>query len=810
MSKSRTIAANLGTTSGEGDGGVTVYATKENLPTSGLTSGDQAYVSGNRRLYISNGSGWYNVALVNATPSLTIDPTGAITLSTEGTATTITLTATDSDNAVDGLTFSVDSDGSFGGLATVSQDSSVFTITPLSEDSATTTSSTLTFKASDGISFGSGTRTLSLTFATSNSNYITFLAKADTAGTDTQIDASSNASTVGVINTITSTAYTPYHPGGYSTYFDGTGDYLTVPGSTDFDFGTNAFTVEWWQYWNGNNGNGYTTLYSNNYTQSGGIVIQTDNNVNKYITYLNGTGTTIAESTAATANQWYHYALVRNGNTFTFYRNGTAAGTATLSVSIGSSVTQGIFAINNGTLPISSSYIRDFRIVKGTAVYTSAFTPPTESLTAVTNTSLLTCHLPYIADGSSSSHSITVAGNTNTERFAPYDYLGYTKADHGGSVYFEGSDDYLTVDAGYLATNTTWWNSSGFTIEAWLYKEDTNSTTIWDNRQSGTTGILFQMYSDGLHVYSNNAWRAQSYGTGRLNTWTHIALVCSGTTGKLFQDGVQVGSDFTVPDTASHTYFGRSQNTIGATQYTPRGGGTDYKGYISDLRISSGSRYTGTFTPSTEPFADDGTTVFLTCTNKNDIWDAGQGTRLLKSGSMTASNTQRKFITSSAMYFDGANDSITRSDLEMGSGDLTFEFWMYQNFAQGNDYRCMLAASTYGSGVPFTIYTYSSNVQVWLSASGSAEISGAFTAFTWHHIALVRNSGTWTLYIDGTSAGTSTTGGSYNFAATTDWRFGENHSGSYDYNGFMQDMRFTKGLARYTTAFTPPTSEFGG
>ena len=118
------------TSTADGSGGVTVYATKEDLPSSGLTSGDQAYVTANSRFYISNGSGWYNVALINATPSLTIDPTGSIALSTEGATTTITLTATDSDNALAGLTYSVESDGSFGGLATISQDSSVFTITP--------------------------------------------------------------------------------------------------------------------------------------------------------------------------------------------------------------------------------------------------------------------------------------------------------------------------------------------------------------------------------------------------------------------------------------------------------------------------------------------------------------------------------------------------------------------------------------------------------------------------------------------------------------------------------------------------------
>ena len=144
--------------------GLSHFDTLDSLPITNLVRGQQAYVTGTNRLYISNGSGWFNVALINASPTLTIDPAGSISLATDGTPTTITLTATDSDTSSSAITFSVESDGSFSGLGTLSQDSSVFTITPKLEDSATTTSSTLTFKASDGINFGSGTTALSLTF----------------------------------------------------------------------------------------------------------------------------------------------------------------------------------------------------------------------------------------------------------------------------------------------------------------------------------------------------------------------------------------------------------------------------------------------------------------------------------------------------------------------------------------------------------------------------------------------------------------------------------------------------------------------
>ena len=175
-SRNRDIARFLGKTEANNPGnvrltstadgsGLVVYANKESLPSTGLTSGDQAFVTATSRFYISNGSGWYNVAMINATPTLSISPSGAIQLATDGsTPTVVTLTAADSDNAVAGLPLTVESDGNFGGLATLSQDSSVFTITPKAQNSATQTNSTLTFKASDGINIASGTTAFSLTF----------------------------------------------------------------------------------------------------------------------------------------------------------------------------------------------------------------------------------------------------------------------------------------------------------------------------------------------------------------------------------------------------------------------------------------------------------------------------------------------------------------------------------------------------------------------------------------------------------------------------------------------------------------------
>lgn len=150
-----------------------VYSSLDSLPAQ-PTAGSQAFVTGNQRLYTARnsdtaalGSGWYNVALINATPTLSLSASGTIAL-TAGSATTITMTAADSDNSNANLVLSLESGGDLFKFATVSQDSSVVTITPRTQDSATTLgsdgSATLTFKASDGISVASVQNTFTLSF----------------------------------------------------------------------------------------------------------------------------------------------------------------------------------------------------------------------------------------------------------------------------------------------------------------------------------------------------------------------------------------------------------------------------------------------------------------------------------------------------------------------------------------------------------------------------------------------------------------------------------------------------------------------
>lgn len=155
--------------------GLTVYSTLDSLPVSSLTAGDQAYVSANKRLYISNGSGWYNVALTNSTPYWDSEPNTTYSIVDSATSLIIIAKAFDSDNADGNLFWQGFASDSAQYLVNISRDSSVFTFDPLSEDSvmssvpAGNTDSAdnafnYTFKWSDGISFVSKQVTINYNF----------------------------------------------------------------------------------------------------------------------------------------------------------------------------------------------------------------------------------------------------------------------------------------------------------------------------------------------------------------------------------------------------------------------------------------------------------------------------------------------------------------------------------------------------------------------------------------------------------------------------------------------------------------------
>tara|TARA_A100001037_G_scaffold253311_1_gene237819 strand:+ start:5750 stop:9739 length:3990 start_codon:yes stop_codon:yes gene_type:complete len=269
-----------------------------------------------------------------------------------------------------------------------------------------------------------------------------------------------------------STVYTPTTTAA-GLDFTNTGR-TTLASHAGFDFGTNDFTIEFFYKWGSL---GYNTLLDHNGTGSTGLTIQSTHVARSWFLYGSVATYPTYESSAASAGIWHHYAIVRNGNVVKMYRDGVETLSKAHSSSIGSTFTSSFGNTASGNAYPDTGSVSNFRVVKGTALYTSAgFTPPsspltavsgtalllfqensgstlsdgssnnvtvtkasqhtiltndgpfydeitvpTSKLTAVTNTKLLTCNdSNVINDASSSSHNITISGNPIATRFHPF------------------------------------------------------------------------------------------------------------------------------------------------------------------------------------------------------------------------------------------------------------------------------------------------------------------------------------------------------------------------------------------------------
>ena len=188
-----------------------------------------------------------------------------------------------------------------------------------------------------------------------------------------------------------------------STFFNGdsnTGTYLRIDtGATeDFTFGTGDFTFEFWVY---SQVVGFQQHFydGRGSTNSQRILLYVD--AANTLFYYDGTATRIQSSSALATNEWVHVALVRESATTKMYVNGTQTG----STHTGDNVDfvapaegHGFIGSNGGTDGIEPSgggyfngFLSNYRIVKGTGVYTANFTTPNTRLAAIDGTVLLTC-----------------------------------------------------------------------------------------------------------------------------------------------------------------------------------------------------------------------------------------------------------------------------------------------------------------------------------------------------------------------------------------------------------------------------------
>ena len=349
-----------------------------------------------------------------------------------------------------------------------------------------------------------------------------------------------------------------------SVDFDAAGDYLTTDQSNDFAMGTGDFTVEGWFKYNDqgqtnfgyfmNNSSGLSSTYGVhvNYTTSNGLAFYTS-------------GSSQNTNYHPPKGQWFHLALVRHSGTTSLYVNGTLirAGSDTTNYGGERFVIGGYHSASF----LFSGWISNFRVVKGTAVYTSSFRPPTAPLTSTSGTSLLCCNNSSVTGATTGT--VTSSGNPTASTDSPFD-------DPEGFKFGEEGDQNIIKTGSYVGNANDVGPEVFLGFEPqWLMVKNSNAAESWhimdcmrgivtrtgaSNSGNGNENKLYADWS-GAETDSNESISLTATGfkvvnsnsdmNGNGNTMIYIAIRRSdGYCGKL----PSLGTDVFAMDVGSNNF----------------------------------------------------------------------------------------------------------------------------------------------------------------------------------------------------------------------------------------------------------------
>ena len=381
--------------------------------------------------------------------------------------------------------------------------------------------------------------------------------------------------------------------------------------------------------------------------------------------------------------------------------------------------------------------------------------------------------------------------------------------------------------------------SGDFTVEGFFRISSLGNNVFFSHWENGdAAGQSFYL----VHFNGSNTLRfAYRLTTGIVessytwepsaDTFYHIAVVRYGTTLKVYIDGVAV-----ISDSVSTTSLIASEDPfrIGAFNDATTASPTlewEFAGHVDEVRVTKGqARYIANFVPTTSAFEVTDATAqtqdpyfsnvkFLSSFDGSDgdtttsgLDESSSDLDLTYNSGDELSTTQKKFGTTSLYVAD--NVIISSSDgFNMGTGEFTIEGWYYfTSFSNSFSIYDQWNGSATGAG----------NVQMWMSHStagkvkwyydGSSLLQSNTTMSTgqWYHIAFVRESGTLKMYFNG-ALDSNTQSYSGQFGKTGTVYLGDQHAtggGAPQY--FVDELRATKGTARYTAAFAAPTAAFLG
>tara|TARA_X000000368_G_scaffold388534_1_gene350097 strand:- start:57 stop:1409 length:1353 start_codon:yes stop_codon:yes gene_type:complete len=236
--------------------------------------------------------------------------------------------------------------------------------------------------------------------------------------------------TITAVGNPQSSTSNPFNQNSHSVNFDGSGDYLSVAAASALTFGTGDFAIEFWAKADNftNRGTFYDGRGSSNYE---GVTIGHESSSGEIRVYMNassGTDIVVEDNGTFTTGSWYHIAVTRSSGTVRLFINGalkdSATRTSDLSHQHGKNI--GYKRYDASSYDYFDGKISNLRVVKGAALYTSAFTVPTEPLYVTTggvdpsNVRLLCCNQATTTESSKRPADISAFGNVSVSTDTPF------------------------------------------------------------------------------------------------------------------------------------------------------------------------------------------------------------------------------------------------------------------------------------------------------------------------------------------------------------------------------------------------------
>jgi hypothetical protein len=601
-------------------------------------------------------------------------------------------------------------------------------------------------------------------------------------------------------------------------------DYLYSPDNDDYDLGSDDFGIDTW-----------INMAGINTSNDNAIMSKADTGTDGYHFYYSQSGELIFEFEDASSNlvtikkaikgfetnTWYHVSINRSGNDFYLFFDGHLVATETSTYSVVSNSYNFRIGYQSGTFVRKlNGSLDEFRLSIGTSRYTGTidYSEPTEAYTLPSECALgLDDYVKLYCNFNGTDGSTTLLD----------DYSDKTLVANG-SAQLDTAQKKFGVSSLLLDSSTSDFVSISdspdfdlsdvdFTFDFWVRFVSLPS--------SGNRMCLFSSWQDTtdegyiLNVYNNSGTYELEFtyttdgSTGIacnfpisivVDTFYHIAVCRDSTQLGLFIDGENIGCY----EIGTDTIYNSSEDfKIGAYNTTET---AFLDGYVDEFRFSKGiSRYNLlSYTPSTTEFTADGNSPLILHMDGSDT-----STNFIDNGDLIVTPK----IDDAMGYFDGSGDYLTApdsSDWDFGSGDFTIDLWVYPSAVSGT-YGLVTHRTAFNSNHAWGLFINVNNVFFSYSTDGvttnDITFSGAgLSANVWTHIAIVRNGTDLICYVNGVQYGSThniSTATLYNSTQLLHVGCG-NPSGVFPYAGYMDELRISKGVARWTTGFTPSTTAY--